>query len=165
MMGAMGKGLWGQLTSRVPAPRPGTPLWEPFQMLTKVNVQLYRLSGGRIGGRYDSAPLCILHHVGAKSGNRRETPLVHLPDGERVVLAASMGGNPKNPAWYHNLRANPDVEVEVAGRRRPVRARVVDEDERAHLWPRLLEVWPAWEDYQRRTTRQIPVIVLDPRSP
>lgn len=159
----MGKGLWGHVTSRVPAPKPGTPLWAPFQLVTKLNVQLYRLSGGRIGGRYDQAPVCILHHRGAKSGAERETPLVHLPDGERIVLAASMGGNPTNPAWYHNLRAHPDVEVEVRGERRPVRARVVDEDERAELWPRLLEVWPAWEDYQARTSRRIPVIVLDPR--
>ena len=139
----MGKGLWGQLTSRVPAPRPDTLLWAPFPQLTRLNVHLYRVSGGRIGGRYDRAPVCILHHVGAKSGEKRETPLVHLPDGERIVLAASMGGNPRNPAWYHNLRASPDVEVEVAGRRRAMRARVVDDAERDELWPRLLEVWPA----------------------
>jgi deazaflavin-dependent oxidoreductase (nitroreductase family) len=159
----MDKGIWGQLTSRVPSPKPGTPLWRPWHLVTKLNVELYRRSGGRIGGRYDQAPVCILHHVGAKSGARRETPLVHLPDGDRIVLAASMGGNPRNPAWYHNLRANPDVEVEVRGDRRPVRARVVGDDERAELWPRLLEVWPAWEDYQARTSRQIPVIVLEPR--
>jgi deazaflavin-dependent oxidoreductase (nitroreductase family) len=157
------KGPWGQLTSRVPAPRPGTPLWAPFQLVTRANVALYRASGGRIGGRYDGAPVCILHHRGARSGRPRETPLVHLPDGDRVVLVASMGGNPRNPAWYHNVKAHPDVEMEVAGRRRPMLAREVEEAEREALWPRLLEVWPAWEDYQARTTRRLPVLVLDPR--
>jgi deazaflavin-dependent oxidoreductase (nitroreductase family) len=126
-------------------------------------VALYRLSGGRIGGRYDQAPLCILHHRGAKSGAARETPLVHLPDGDRVIVVASMGGNPRNPAWFHNVRAHPDVEVEVSGQRRPMRARIAGEAERAELWPRLLEVWPAWEAYQRRTDRVLPVVVLEPR--
>src|SRR4051812_36455970 len=159
----MGKGLWGRLTSTVPAPRPGTPLWGPWQLVTRANVALYRLSGGRIGGRYDRAPLCILHHRGARTGAPRETPLVHLPDGDRVIVVASMGGNPRNPAWYHNVRAHPDVEVEAGGQRRPMRARVAGDEERAELWPRLLEVWPAWEDYQRRTERVLPVVVLDPR--
>ena len=159
----MAKGLWGRLTSSVPAPRPGTPLWPAWRAVTRANVALYRLSGGRLGGRYDDAPLCILHHRGAKSGAPRETPLVHLPDGDRVIVVASMGGNPRNPAWYHNVRAHPDVEVEVAGERRPMRARVAGTGERAELWPRLLEVWPAWEAYQRRTERVLPVVVLDPR--
>jgi deazaflavin-dependent oxidoreductase (nitroreductase family) len=163
MMPGMGKGIWGQITSRMPAPKPGTPLWGPWQLVTKGNVALYRLSGGRIGGRYDRAPLCILHHRGARSGAPRETPLVHLPDGDRIVLVASMGGNPRNPAWFHNVRAHPDVTVEVRGERRPMRARIADEQERAELWPRLLEVWPAWEAYQRRTERVLPVVVLEPR--
>jgi deazaflavin-dependent oxidoreductase (nitroreductase family) len=160
----MGKGLFGRFTSTVPAPKPGTPAWRIWHQITRANVALYRLSGGRIGGRYDDAPVCILHHKGAKSGVVRETPLVHLPDGDRVVIVASMGGNPRNPAWYHNVKAHPDVEVEVRGRRRPMHARVVTDDaEREQLWRRLLEIWPAWEDYQARTTRKIPVIVLEPR--
>ena len=132
-------------------------------MVTRANVWMYRKSGGRLGGRFDAAPMCILHHRGAKSGEARETPLVHLPDGERVIIVASIGGNPKNPAWYHNVKAHPEIEIERGGKRRPMTARVVDEAERAQLWPRLLEVWPAWEDYQARTTRQLPVIVCEPR--
>lgn len=160
----MAKGIWGRFTSAVPAPKPGTPLWRPWNAITKLNVRLYRATGGRIGGRYDKAPVCILHHKGAKSGVVRETPLVYLADGDRVVLVASMGGNPKNPHWYHNLKAHPETEVEVGGKRRPVTARVVtDETERNALWPRLLELWPAWADYQARTDRVLPVIVLEPR--
>jgi deazaflavin-dependent oxidoreductase (nitroreductase family) len=165
MMDDMGKGIWGRFTSSVPAPRPGTPLWRPWRAVQDLNVRLYRLSGGRIGGRYDRAPVLILHHRGARTNEPRETPLVHLPDGERVVIVASMGGNPRNPAWYHNVRAHPDVEVEVLGRRRPMAARVVDDEaERATLWPRLLEIWPAWEDYRRRTAREFPIVVLEPRQ-
>ena len=164
MICAMGKGIIGRFTSSVPAPRPGTALWGPWNAVTKANVKLFRLTGGRVGGRYDQAPVCILHHRGAKSGEPRETPLVYLPDGDRVVLVASMGGNPRNPAWYHNLKAHPDVTVELRGERRELRARVVDDEaERAALWPRLLELWPAWEDYQARTARRLPVLVLEPR--
>jgi len=160
MMPAMGKGLFGKFTAGVPAPKPGTPLWGPWQKVTGLNMRLYRLTGGRIGGRFDAAPVCILHHVGAKSGEPRETPLVYMADGDDVIIVASIGGNPKNPAWFHNVRADPQVTLEVLGQRREMTARVVDEDERAALWPRLLEVWPAWEDYQARTDRQIPVVRL-----
>jgi deazaflavin-dependent oxidoreductase (nitroreductase family) len=160
----MGKGLFGRITSSVPAPKPGTPLWRPWHAVTRLNIGLYRATNGRIGGRYDQAPVCILHHRGAKTGEPRETPLVYLPDGDRVVLVASMGGNPRNPAWYHNLKAHPETTVEIRGERRSVTARIVqDEAERAELWPRLLEVWPAWEDYAARTARRMPVLVLEPR--
>jgi deazaflavin-dependent oxidoreductase (nitroreductase family) len=158
------KGFWGKLTSRTGPPKPGTPLWKGFQAVTKLNVWAYRASRGRIGGRFDAAPVCILHHRGAKSGQKRETPLVYLRDGDRVVLVASMGGMPKNPAWYHNLRADPDVEIERDGRREPMTARVTDGDERTELWQKVLTVWPTYDDYQARTSRRIPVIVCEPRS-
>jgi deazaflavin-dependent oxidoreductase (nitroreductase family) len=165
MIPAMGKGIFGRFTSSVAAPKPGTPLWRPWNAITNLNVRLYRATNGRIGGRYDDAPVCILHHKGAKSGIERETPLVYLPEGERVVIVASMGGNPKNPAWFHNLKAHPETTVEVRGDRRAVTARIVtDEAERSALWPRLLQIWPAWEDYQARTSRRLPVIVLEPRT-
>lgn len=156
------KGFWGRITSTVPAPRPGSPLWPVWNQVTKANVRLWRLTRGRLGGRYDGAPMCVLHHRGARTGEKRETPLVYLADGERVVIVASMGGIPKHPAWFHNVKANPDVEIETRGRRRRMRARVTDEGERAELWPRLLEMWPAWEAYQARTERQIPVVVCEP---
>ena len=160
----MGKGIWGQLTSRVPAPKPGTLLWRPWHLITSLNTTLYRLSGGRLFGSFDGAPVLILHHRGAKSGQPRETPLVYAPDGTRLLLIASIGGNPKNPAWFHNLKAHPDVTVEVGRSKRQVRARVADAEEREALWPKVVAVWPAYEDYQRRTTRTIPIVVLEPRA-
>jgi deazaflavin-dependent oxidoreductase (nitroreductase family) len=160
----MAKGIWGKLTSSVQAPDSGGWRWEVLKRSTGINVWLYRLTGGRVGGRFDDAPVCILHHRGAKTGESRETPLVHLVDGERVVLVASIGGRPKNPAWYHNVRAHPEIEVEIRGRRRLMTARVADPEERAELWPRLLTIWPAFEDYQARTERTIPVVVCEPRD-
>jgi deazaflavin-dependent oxidoreductase (nitroreductase family) len=160
----MAKGPWGKLTSAVTVPGQGTVGRKALQSIFRFNVWMYRLSGGRIGGRYDAAPVCILHHRGAKSGQRRETPLVHLRDGDRVVLVASMGGQPKNPAWYHNLRAHPEIEIETRGERRQMTARIADPGERDELWPRLTEMWPAFDDYQARTERTIPVVVCEPRA-
>lgn len=152
--------LWGKLTTALPAPDRYRTL---MRIASELNKRAYRLTGGRIGGRFDRAPVCILHHVGAKSGQKRETPLVYLRDGENIVLVASLGGAVKNPAWYHNLTAHPDVEVEIGRERLQVRARVADSKERDRLWPRLLEIWPGYQAYQDRTERRIPVIVLEPR--
>lgn len=159
----MDKGRLGRLTSAAPAPQPGTLLWRPWNAITKLNVKLYRLSGGRLGGKMDAASVCVLHHVGAKSGQSRETPLLYLPDDDAIVLVASMGGSPKHPAWYHNLRAHPDVTVEIGRERRTLRARIAEGEERERLWQRLTGIWPAYDAYQARTTRRIPVLVLEPR--
>lgn len=130
----------------------------------KVNTKLYRISGGRLFGRFDRAEMCVLHHRGRKSGEARETPLVFLRDGEDTIVVGSMGGSPKMPAWVHNLRAAPDaVTLEVRGRRTPVLATEVDGPERDELWPRLLEIWPAWADYQLKTERRFPVFRLSAR--
>lgn len=146
-------------------PRPGTCQWRAWKLIQDTNKHLYRLTGGRIGGRFDRAPVLILHHVGRKSGEKRETPLIYLQDGEDIVIVGSMGGSTKHPAWYLNVRDRPqDVAVEIKGNRRPVEVRVADPEERTRLWPRLLEMWPAWEDYTRRTEREFPILVLRPRS-
>ena len=155
--------LFGALTSRVPPPRPGTPLFRAWNAITEGNVALYRLTGGLVGGRLDGAPVLLLHHVGARSGERRVTPLLYLADGADLVIVASMGGAPKHPAWFHNLRAHPETEVEVGRERRAVRAEVAGAGERARLWPRLVEMYPAFAAYQRRTDREIPVVLLRPR--
>jgi deazaflavin-dependent oxidoreductase (nitroreductase family) len=159
----MAKGPWGKMTSRAGAPKPGSPLFGAWKLVTRLNVKIWRLSGGRLLGQFDTAPMCVLHHRGRKSGEPRETPLVYLADGEDVVIVGSMGGSPKMPAWVHNLRADPAVEVELRGSRRKVRASEVDGPERERLWLRLLEVWPAWADYQRKTDRTFPVFRLSPR--
>ncbi len=124
------------------------------------------MSGGRIGGRYDNAPVCILHHVGRRSGESRQTPLIYLADGDDIVIVGSMGGSPKHPAWYLNVRDRPDdVALEIKGRRTPMAVRQATDEERERLWPALLEMWPAWEDYTRRTDREFPVLILTPRAP
>ena len=106
----------------------------------------------------------LLHHVGRKSGEERVAPLLYLPDGEDMVIVASYGGAPKNPAWYHNLRAKPETVVEVGRERRPVTAHVATEQERERLWPAVLDLYPAYADYQARTERTIPLIVLKSRA-
>jgi F420H(2)-dependent quinone reductase len=155
--------LYGKLTAASPPPRPGTWQWRAFQQLTKLNIALYRRTGGRVGGSFDGAPALLLHHVGRRSGEERVTPLIFLRDGEDLVVVASMGGIPKHPAWFHNLRAAPETVVELGRERREVRARVAGAEEKARLWPRLVDMYPAYAAYQRRTERDIPVVVLEPR--
>ena len=103
------------------------------------------------------------HHRGAKSGAARSTPMIYLADRDRYVLVASTGGNPRNPAWYHNLRAHPEIEIEVHGGRVPLQAREASKTEADALWPRLFEMWPAWADYMERTDRVFPVMICEPR--
>ena len=145
-------------------PPSSSPVWKVWNVLTGLNTVLYRRSGGRIGGTMQGAPVILVHHVGAKSGQHRVAPLIHLADGDRHVIVASKGGTDRHPGWFHNLVANPDTEIEVGRRRLPVRARVVDDAERAELWPRLVALYPPYAAYQRQATdRTIPVISLDPR--
>ena len=160
------KGIWGKFTSSDLGrlPKTGSARWRIWKLIQDTNTRLYRLSGGRIGGRYDKAPVLILHHVGRRSGEARETPLIYLRDGEDIVVVGSMGGSPKHPAWYLNVRDRPDdVKVEIKGSRTPVRARRATPEERDRLWPELLEMWPAWEAYTERTDREFPILILSPR--
>jgi deazaflavin-dependent oxidoreductase (nitroreductase family) len=127
-------------------------------------VCVFQRTRGLVGGTLDGAPLLILHHTGAKSGARRQSPVIHMSDGESLVIVASLLGSPKNPAWYHNLRAHPDdVEVDVRGGRRAVRARQAIREEAAELWPRLVETYRPFETYVTRTDREFPVMILEPR--
>ena len=159
-------GIWDTLTSRTPPrPTPDTPGYRLAVALSRLNVWVYRRTGGRVGGTMAGAPVCILHHRGAKTGIERETPLLFMADGDDTVIVASMGGSPKHPAWYHNLRAHPDVELERDGERRPVRARVASAQERERLWPRLVELYESYDAYQARTDRELPVVICEPRSP
>ena len=107
--------------------------------------------------------MLLLDHVGAKSGKKRTTPLAYLEDGRDVVIVASKGGHPRNPAWFHNLVANPDTTIQVGSKRRPVHARVAQGEERERLWERVVDLYGGYRDYQRRTDRQIPLVVLEPR--
>lgn len=153
------------VTQVLAPPAPGSLGYRAFTRLAGAHVHVYRWSGGRIAGSLDGAPLLLLHHVGRRSGVARVTPLVHLQDGDDVVIVASMGGSPKSPAWFHNLTAEPDTVVEIGRERRPVHARVADVGEKARLWPLLMAQYPPFAAYQERTAREIPVIVLERRTP
>ena len=139
-----------------------TPLDVAIRSGTAAHALLYRASRGRVAGRIGRLPLLLLEHTGARSGRRRVTPLGYVRDGERIVLIASKGGHPRHPAWFHNLRAHPDATVQIGARRLAVHARVADPQERARLWPRVLEAHGGYAGYQRRTTREIPLVILEP---
>ena len=120
----------------------------------------FRANAGKVGGPFEGRPMLILHTKGAKSGEPRVTPLVYLPDGDRYLVFASMGGAPNHPAWYHNLVANPDVEVEVGAEKLAARATVLTGEERGRYYAIQAERAPQFGDYQRKTTRTIPVVAL-----
>ena len=145
-----------------PIPPAGSLQLRVVNVVTRLNVIAYRISGGRLGGKMQEAPVCILHTVGRKSGKRRETPLLYLADGDKVVLVASAGGRETSPAWFHNLRAMDAAEVEILGRRERMTPRVASTEERAEYWPRVNEIYSDYDAYQARTDREIPVIVMSP---
>ena len=139
--------------------------WPVLRRLMAGHTFLYRASGGRVGHRVPGLPqMLLLEHVGAKSGERRISPLVYFEDGDDIVLVASKGGYPKHPAWFHNLKANPDVTVQIGRERRPVRARVATDAEHERLWPKAVETYSGYAEYQARTERRIPLVILEPRA-
>jgi deazaflavin-dependent oxidoreductase (nitroreductase family) len=132
--------------------------------VVRTHIALYRTTGGLIGRRIPGiGRMLLLDHVGAKSGTKRTTPLLYLEDDRNLVIIASKGGHSRNPAWFHNLGANPDTTVQVGSERRDVRARVAGPEERARLWPRAVETYSGYAGYQRRTDREIPLVILEPR--
>jgi deazaflavin-dependent oxidoreductase (nitroreductase family) len=135
-----------------------------WPLVVTSHIALYRATGGLVGHRIPTVGRSLLlDHVGAKSGTRRTSPLVYLEDGDDLVLIASKGGHPRNPAWFHNLVANPETTVQVGSERRQVRARVARPEERQRLWPRAVETYGGYADYQRRTEREIPLVILERR--
>jgi F420H(2)-dependent quinone reductase len=138
--------------------------WPILRNATQLHVLIYRATRGRVGHRFRGGPpMLLLDHVGARSGVKRTTPLVYVRDGDKIVIVASKGGHPRHPAWFHNLRANPDTTIQVGSTREAVRARVADPPERTRLWPKVIEVYPGYEGYQQRTEREIPLVILEPR--
>jgi deazaflavin-dependent oxidoreductase (nitroreductase family) len=138
--------------------------WSLFNRSVKGHVAAFRLTGGRIGGSVVGAPVLLLHHTGAKSGKQRVSPLLYMPDGERMVIVASKGGYTKNPGWYHNLKAHPDTDVELPKEGRvAVRAHVASGEERRDLWRRVVDLYAGYAEYQDSTSREIPVVVLERR--
>jgi F420H(2)-dependent quinone reductase len=138
--------------------------WPVTRRLMGLHTWVYKASGGRVGRKLPGGPpVLLLDHVGAKSGTRRTSPLVYGEDGGNVILVASKGGFPKNPAWFHNLKANPETTVQIGTEKRPVHARVARDDERDRLWKLMVGVYSGYDGYQKRTERQIPLVILEPR--
>ena len=127
---------------------------------TKI-IDEFRTSGGRVGGPFEGAPLLLLHHTGAKSGTQRVTPVMYQEVGDKLAVFASKGGAPTNPDWYRNLLAHPATVVEVGTDTLPVVARVAGDDERESIWEKQKHDYPGFADYERKTTRCIPVVILE----
>lgn len=134
------------------------------RVATKLHSFVYRATGGRVGGRIAGGPVLLLTTTGRKSGREHTVPLLYLEDGEDMVVVASNGGTATPPAWWLNLTANPGAMAEVGGRRVRVRAEEADPEEKEWLWPRLVTMYRGYEDYRRRTDREIPIVILRPQG-
>jgi deazaflavin-dependent oxidoreductase (nitroreductase family) len=151
------EGLDGELARKV------------IKAMAALNVRVYKLTRGRVGGTWrvgaawrKPVPICLLEHRGRRTGKLRTTPLVYLRDGGRVVVVASQAGRASHPLWYRNIEADPEVVVQIRGDRRPMRAHTAGREERAALWPRLVDLYSDYDSYQSWTDREIPVVVLTP---
>ena len=125
-------------------------------------IDEFRANAGKVGGPFEGVPILLLHHTGAKSGQVRVNPLAYQADGDRLVVFGSKGGAPTNPDWYYNLLANPRATVEAGTESFDVEARVAEGDERERIWSRQKELVPGFADYEQKTSRQIPVVILEP---
>jgi deazaflavin-dependent oxidoreductase (nitroreductase family) len=140
------------------------------KLSSRANTKIYKLTGGKVGAKWrvgagfkDPVPVILLTTIGRKSGKPRTVPLLYLRDGPNVVVVASQGGMASNPAWYLNVVANPDVSIQEGKKTSVMRAREADDAERARLWPKLVEVYADFDQYQEWTDRKIPVIICEPR--
>ena len=125
-------------------------------------IEEFRANGGKVGGAFDGAPLLLLHTLGARTGQQRVNPMMYQPVAGGYAVFASKGGAPVNPDWYHNVLAHPRVAAEIGTRTVPLLARVAEGQERDQIWAAQKAAYPGFADYERKTTRQIPVIVLEP---
>ena len=130
------------------------------RLLTGLHVFLYRLTGGKIGGRIVKSPVLLLTTTGRKSGKQRTTPLLYLSDKDCLAIVASNGGSKSHPAWWLNLQNNPQAQVQIGSQAFPVKAAPANPAERARLWPLFVQMFPGFANYQKRTAREIPVVLL-----
>jgi deazaflavin-dependent oxidoreductase (nitroreductase family) len=133
---------------------------KPFSALNRI---VYRLSGGRLMSQFQGRPIMLVTMKGAKTGRTRTVPLMYVPYKDGVIVVGSQGGAPKSPVWVGNLQANPEVTVRAMGKTLQLRARQVDDAEKARLWPICVQHYREFDDYQKRTDRNIPVFVCEPR--
>jgi deazaflavin-dependent oxidoreductase (nitroreductase family) len=134
-----------------------------LKLMSRLNTVAYRATGGRLGGKFrGGAPVMLVTTTGRKSGRRLTVPLLYLRDGDRVVTVASKGGMDHHPLWYLNMLANPGVDVQIGEDTRSLRAHTASTAEKVELWPKLVAMYPDYANYQARTTREIPVVILAP---
>jgi|SRR5579862_117957 len=134
-----------------------------LKLVSRLHVFVYRASGGRLGGRFrKTVPILLLTTIGRKTGKLRTTPLLYLDDRGRYVVVASVGGAPTHPAWYLNLRDNPAATIQIGSRNLAVNAMTAGAEERARLWAQVTRMYPQYDDYQAKTSRKIPVVILAP---
>lgn len=137
------------------------PRWI-IKAMTRAHLALHNLTKGRKFNSLGGDEVCFVKMTGAKSGRTLTIPLMYIPYRDGVLLVASQGGNPKNPVWYYNLVKHPDIEVEYRGRRMKLRARIAEADEKPELWPICYESYAPFEEYRKRTSRDIPIFVCEP---
>lgn len=123
-------------------------------------IKEFRANGGVVGGHFDGMNLLLVHTTGAKSGLERINPVAQIMDGDRYVIIASKGGAPTNPDWYYNIKANPEVTIEVGTQKFPALAAITEEPERSELFEKMASQYPGFEDYKEKTKRVIPVVTL-----
>ncbi len=128
----------------------------------KIMAFLYNVSGGRIGGKMGKVPVLLLTTTGRKTGKQRTLPLVFIMDGPAYVITASAGGADKNPGWFFNIRSNPQATIQIKDKHIKVRAEIAGPEKKSELWARLVEVAPNFAGYQKRTSREIPMVILQP---
>lgn len=133
-----------------------------LKAMVSVGVFLYRLTGGVIGGKIQSLPVLLLTTTGRKSGKKRTVPVGFLRDGSAYVIIASYGGLPRHPAWFLNLESEPSATIQVKKRQMQVKAETANPEKRRELWARLMEIAPGYANYEKRTSREIPVVILHP---
>ena len=131
---------------------------------TRFNVWVYKKSNGKLMKNFPGGfPICIVTMIGRKSGQAREVALIHLPMEDKKLLVASQGGLDKNPVWYYNVKANPEIDIMVSGVTKSYIAEQADEEQKRQLWPHLLSLYPDFDEYQARTDRDIPVFICSPK--
>jgi len=135
-----------------------------FSLFGDQHVEKYEQTGGKVGHAWNGTQVLILHVKGRKSGQTRKVPLIYGRDGDDYLLVASKGGAPAHPGWYLNLLAHPDATIQVWDELRPVFAHTATPEQKARLWPIMIEQWPDYDRYQAKTERVIPLVVLSPRA-
>jgi F420H(2)-dependent quinone reductase len=135
-----------------------------FRLMGAIHRPVYRLTGGKVGGKIGASPVLLLTTTGRKTGKPRTQPLLYAPAGDGYAVIASKGGADAHPLWFRNLQANPRVEVTIGRTTRPMHAREAEGDERERLWRALADSYSGYDTYATRTSRRIPVVVLEPES-